>query len=202
MGNQRYGVTIDVGANISQAKSALEKLREEFNKGFSKTENKGLYNLFGDFEKAFSEYERRAKGPLKTNSDIAKLKASQEQVIRLYDEISRSVKNVGKLNDLDFLKAMGGISPKIEEATSEINKYNKALSEQAKEEEKLQKAVTASEDALRKKNETLTNKQTDLNTTKKQRTEARSSFNTATQDAKDAADAVVAAQAKVSNAET
>ena len=202
MGNQRYGVTIDVGANISQAKSALEKLREEFNKGFSKTENKGLYNLFGDFEKAFSEYERRAKGPLKTNSDIAKLKASQEQVIRLYDEISRSVKNVGKLNDLDFLKAMGGISPKIEEATSAINKYNKALSEQAKEEEKLQKAVTASEDALRKKNETLTNKQTDLNTTKKQRTEARSSFNTATQDAKDAADAVVAAQAKVSNAES
>lgn len=129
MSGQKYSVTIDVGANISSAKSAAQQLKGIFdNIGLGAGQSSKISNMFSELDKALDEVQRKSATALTSMSEVKGLDKAKDKVTSLINVINSEFTKMGKMGNVDLAKNFGDLTRKINDATKAIRNYNTTIS--------------------------------------------------------------------------
>lgn len=99
-----FNLTIDVGANISQAQSAAKSLQEAFSKvNLTEGIKKGLDKTFGDLEKELNNFASMTSKPFTDMKDIQKAEKSFEKINDLLNDLQVQGKTIAGMDLSKFL---------------------------------------------------------------------------------------------------
>ena len=129
MSGQKYSVTIDVGANISSAKSAAQQLKSIFdNIGLGAGQSSKISNMFSELDKALDEVQRKSTTALTSMGEVKGLDKAKDRVTSLINAINSEFTKMGKMGNVDLAKNFGDLTRKINDATKAIRNYNTTIS--------------------------------------------------------------------------
>ena len=135
---EAFNLTIDVGANISQAQSAAKSLQEAFSKvNLTDSLKKGLDKTFGDLEKELNNFSSMASKPFTNMKDIEKAEKSYEKIVDLLHELSVQGKTISGMDPSKFLPKetiarINTLQDSLKKVRSSINDINKDIVAQNK----------------------------------------------------------------------
>ena len=155
MSGQRYSVTIDVGANINQVKSAAAEMQKIFSSMNLDTKNtSGITRLFNNLDKALSELQQKSNTALTGITDSRQVEKSVEKVNGVLNSLMQEFQSLGQNAPKELAQAISGFSEKMSQAAQKQNEYNKSIKETRAQAKKLSEAeikaaekVTAAEKA-------------------------------------------------------
>ncbi len=99
-----FNLTIDVGANISQAQSAAKSLQQAFSRvNLTEGIKKGLDKTFGDLEKELNNFASMTSKPFTDMKDIQKAEKSFEKINDLLNELQVQGKTIAGMDLSKFL---------------------------------------------------------------------------------------------------
>lgn len=133
-----FNLTIDVGANISQAQSAAKSLQQAFSKiNLSDSLKKGLDKTFGDLEKELNNFSSMTSKPFTNMKDIEKAEKSYEKIVDLFHELSVQGKTISGMDPSKFLPKetiarINTLQDSLKKVRSSINDTNKDIVAQNK----------------------------------------------------------------------
>lgn len=151
-----FNLTIDVGANIQQAKNAAESLRQAFAKVNLSDSLKGsLDKTFANLEKEITNFEGLANKPFKNMSDIQKAEKSYGKIVDLFSSLEVTAKNVqgfdlGKLIPKDTIKKLNELETGWKDLTDQVEKNKKSVAKTITAENNLIEEQRKKIDDLRK----------------------------------------------------
>lgn len=116
-----FNLTIDVGANISQAQSAAKSLQQAFSKiNLTDSLKKGLDKTFGDLEKELNNFSSMTSKPFTNMKDIEKAEKSFEKINDLLNDLQVQGKTIAGMDLSKFLPV---------DVVSKLQEFNKQLQE-------------------------------------------------------------------------
>ena len=133
-----FNLTIDVGANISQAQSAAKSLQQAFAKvNLTDSLKKGLDKTFGDLEKELNNFSSMTSKPFTNMKDIEKAEKSYEKIVDLFYELSVQGKTISGMDPSKFLPKetiarINTLQDSLKKVRSSINDTNKDIVAQNK----------------------------------------------------------------------
>ena len=129
MADKKINITLDIGANISQVKSAINTLRGDFEKlGFDKgTTN--IQNLFKNLDSALLDLEKKSNTALTGLSDARGVERSIERVTGLIRTLGAEITELGGKTPEALSSMVDRFSSKMKQAGEEATNYNKRIKE-------------------------------------------------------------------------
>lgn len=123
MSNQRYSVTIDVGANISKIRESMKEVSQllsssNLDKGIASGYEKKLEKL----RSALIELESKTSQPLKSDAEARGVERSLKKVNDLVSELGLSFK---ELQGRDLSKIFGDFTKPVQELKSYIKEFER-----------------------------------------------------------------------------
>lgn len=155
---QNVSVTIDIGANISQVKSAAVEMQNILNNlNIDKGISSNLTGMFNKLNSALNELETKSGKSLTSLSDTRGLESSIGKVQTIINAINNEFNRLGSSGSIGWQKLTAGLSQQMQSATQAINQYKTAIASTEKENQNLsraqQKAMEASTTATAKATE-------------------------------------------------
>ena len=154
--NEVFKLTIDVDAEIKNARAAAESLQKSFSKiNLSDSIRNNLNKTFSNLEKELTNFETMTSKPFKNMGDIQKAEKSFENITNLFDQLKVTAKNVQgidleKIMPKDFVRQLDRVKDLYKTVTREAieagkeqqkaaSNAKKAIADQNKELKELQK---------------------------------------------------------------
>ena len=151
-----FNLTIDVDAEIKNARAAAESLQKSFSKiNLSDSIRNNLNKTFSNLEKELTNFETMTNKPFKNMGDVQKAEKSFEKITDLFDQLKVTAKNVQgmdleKILPKDFVRQLDKVKDLYKTVTKEAidagreqqkaaNNAKKAIADQNKELKELQK---------------------------------------------------------------
>lgn len=154
--NEVFKLTIDVDAEIKNARAAAESLQKSFSKiNLSDSIRNNLNKTFSNLEKELINFETMTSKPFKNMGDVQKAEKSFENITNLFDQLKITAKNVQgmdleKIMPKDFVRQLDRVKDLYKTVTKEAieagkeqqkaaSNAKKAIADQNKELKELQK---------------------------------------------------------------
>ena len=154
--NEVFKLTIDVDAEIKNARAAAESLQKSFSKiNLSDSIRNNLNKTFSNLEKELTNFETMTSKPFKNMGDVQKAEKSFENITNLFDQLKVTAKNVQgmdleKILPKDFVRQLDRVKDLYKTVTREAieagkeqqkaaSNAKKAIADQNKELKELQK---------------------------------------------------------------
>lgn len=154
--NEVFKLTIDVDAEIKNARAAAESLQKSFSKiNLSDSIRNNLNKTFSNLEKELTNFETMTNKPFKNMGDVQKAEKSFENITNLFDQLKVTAKNVQgmdleKIMPKDFVRQLDRVKDLYKTVTREAveagkeqqkaaSNAKKAIADQNKELKELQK---------------------------------------------------------------
>ena len=160
--NEVFKLTINVDAEIKNARAAAESLQNSFSKiNLSDSLRNNLNKTFANLEKELTNFETMANKPFKNMGDVQKAEKSFEKITNLFDQLKLTAKNVQgmeeKILPKDFVRQLDRVKDLYKTVTKEAieagkeqqkaaSNAKKAIADQNKELKELQKTQKELED--------------------------------------------------------
>ena len=163
MSGQRYSVTIDVGANISQVRSAATEMQKIFNSmNLDAKGTSGITRLFGNLDKALNELQQKSNTALTGIADSRQVEKSVGKVNGILSSLMQEFQLLGQSAPKELVQAISGFSEKMQQAAESQKAYAKSIKDTKTEAEQLAKVEKNAGEkvaAAQKKRQEIINKQ-------------------------------------------
>ena len=141
MSGQRYSVTIDVGANINQVRSAAAEMQKIFNSmNLDAKGTSGITRLFSNLDKALNELQQKSNTALTGITDSKQVEKSVGKVNGILNSLMQEFQLLGQSAPKELAQAISGFSEKMAQAIQKQNDYNKSIKETRSQAKKLSEA--------------------------------------------------------------
>ena len=117
---EKIGVTLDVGAEVSKAKSSIESLSKVFD-GVGGGKGNQLRNILADIGK---EYEKLADESGRTMTKLGDFSTAEKSTLklnRLFEKLGKEITNIGKMS----AKELANLFP--EDVANRVDKVSEAI---------------------------------------------------------------------------
>ena len=171
MADKRISVTLDIGADISKAKSAAEGLNKIFSTmGLSSSISKNLNNYINGLRNALTDLESKSSNPLQSLTDVKGIESAQRKVESYISKIKIALQDLSDRQGIDLQKAF----PEYGEFVKQINQAKNAFSDATADINKNIKNQTEALSKEEKEATRLSNKLDDLNAKQGSKSAAKS----------------------------
>lgn len=163
MSGQRYSVTIDVGANINQVRSAAVEMQKIFNSmNLDAKGTSGITRLFSNLDKALNELQQKSNTALTGIADSRQVEKSVGKVSGILNSLMQEFQLLGQSAPKELVQAISGFSEKMQQAAESQKAYAKSIRDTKTEAEQLAKVEKNAGEkvaAAQKKRQEIINKQ-------------------------------------------
>ena len=145
-----YKITFGAELDISQMKGALNQLQQQLaDLKFPASMTKGVTETFSKLSDEIKNFEELRNKGVKSPADFAKLEASGEKIISLYEKLKKSAGDLSKLSgkDLEKLFPQSAVDT-IEKARKALTAYEGEVKKAATKVDDLNKKIQAQQNLI------------------------------------------------------
>ena len=140
--NQRYSITIDVGADISKARAAMGDLQKIFNtQNLGAGQSNRLASMFIDLSKALDELENKSGKTFSSLGEIRGIDKAKDKVSSLIDDIAREFNKLEGMGDTELGKNFKGLADNLAKAGEAFKTYESSMSKIKNRQNELSKYI-------------------------------------------------------------
>ena len=140
--NQRYSITIDVGADISKARAAMGDLQKIFNtQNLGAGQSNRLASMFTDLSKALDELENKSGKTFSSLGEIRGIDKTKDKVSSLIDDIAREFNKLEGMGDTELGKNFKGLADNLAKAGEAFKTYESSMSKIKNRQNELSKYI-------------------------------------------------------------